>query len=189
MLASIALFLLFIVALLALPVDMVFTIQRDEESRQDIHFDWLFGLVKIPLTGRATRKQEGKSVTKGRNTNRRGGRKKVVALLRNPHFRKRFLTYTRYLMRSTRIKSLDLHVRIGLDDPADTGKLWGVLGPITALLASCRHAHIQIQPEFASESFTLHRHGTIRLIPIWTIMIGFCFFLSPAVIRAIASDR
>lgn len=189
MIPGIALILMCIVVFLAVPLEIAFVIQHDESSRRDITLVWLFGLIRIPLRDRPSTKPRRQSVRKSIPKSKRSRQRSALSLVQNVYFRKRFLKYARKLFRSIKVKTLDVQVRLGLDDPADTGRLWGLLGPLSSLFARCRKANIRIEPDFAAEGFTLQSHGRIRVIPLEIVMICLHFVSSPRVIHAIASRR
>jgi len=169
--------------LLAVPVELEFSFQNGETHCNYVSLNWLSGIVRIPLTGRADRKPKEQPARKKK---KRGRKRKSLSLARNVGFRRRLFVFVRRVVRAIRIKVLDVQVRIGLDDPADTGRLWGLVGPLSSLLAGIRQASIRIEPDFAAEVFSLHSCGRIRVIPLEVVVHGLCFLLSPQVIRAIA---
>lgn len=63
-------------------------------------------------------------------------------------------------------KDLSLRIRIGLGDPADTGRLWDFLGLVSALLAGVRSLSVLLQPEFADEILAVSGGGRLRVIPL-----------------------
>ncbi len=190
MLAAIAIIvfgiLLGVVVLLGVPVEIVFTIRSDETSQNDAAVVLLFGILRIPLRMRSGKKPREKIVNKNASKTKRRGGRKAFALVRNANLRRRFLRYIRRLVRAIKIKTLDVRVRLGLDDPADTGRLWGVVGPLASLFAGLRGVNIRIEPEFSEEVFSLQSQGRIRVIPLQILLISLFFFLSPQVIRMLA---
>lgn len=186
MLTAIALILLGMVLLLAAPVEIAFNIEHDEASRSDISLVMLFGIIRIPLVGHSGKERRKKTARTHRKKTKRRGNRKVMSLARNADFRERFFNYIRGLLQSMKIKTLDVQVKLGLDDPADTGRLWGVVGPLASVLAESRTARIRIEPEFAGEVFSLQSHGRISVTPLRILSNSLYFFLSPQVIRVIA---
>ena len=184
-LTAAAIALALVVLCLAVPIEVSFDVQRGETSRTDIALAWLFGTIKMPLRARGSKTGREGVDAKTRQKNKRR-RRKAIALVRNADFRRRFLSLIQRLLRCMRVKSLKARVRLGLDDPADTGRLWGVLGPLAAIFATFRKAHISIEPEFTAEVFTLQGSGTVRVVPLQVLAIGALFLLSPQVIRALA---
>lgn len=189
MITTIALLSLCLVLLLALPVEIIFVLQHEEASRRDVSLVCFFGLIRISLRSRSRKQTREKPFRKKPKKTKRSGQRKVLSLVRNAYFRQRVLRYARYLFRSINVRTLDLQVRLGLDDPADTGRLWGVMGPLSALLACCRHAKIRIEPDFAEEICFWESHGRIRVRPLQVILISLSFFLSPQVMYVLASNR
>ena len=150
----------------------------------DVAIVWLFGLLRIPLR---PEKEQNKPVAKNKAMRtKRFGWRKALSLLQSTSFRKRCFRYLRHVVRSIKFKKFDLQARLGLDDPADTGQLWGFIGPIAALLTGRSGGNVRIEPDFACETFSLHSHGRIRMIPLRILLICIAFFLSPEVIRVLA---
>jgi hypothetical protein len=74
-------------------------------------------------------------------------------------------------------------VRLGLGDPADTGRLWAVVGPLCAV-AQLRNAELRIEPEFVDPVLEFHADGRVRLVPLRFLGLAVAFALSPPTIRA-----
>ena len=72
-----------------------------------------------------------------------------------------------------------MRLRIGLDDPADTGRLWALVGPVSGLLANIHEVSIEIEPEFFETIIELNSNGTIRVIPLQIIFLTAALLLSP----------
>ena len=103
----------------------------------------------------------------------------VLALLKHSTFRRRAIRFIKSLLRATHARGLYLRIRIGLGDPAATGRLWGLLGPVAAIAANLRHAKVRIEPEFMDLVFEVESHGELRLIPIQFIGLAAAFAASP----------
>lgn len=79
----------------------------------------------------------------------------------------------RYLLRRTRVERLVVHGRLGIDDPAATGALWGLIESIRGLLpAAPEAASVDLAPDFAASRSTVTldaivwtRAGTLILTP------------------------
>ena len=76
-----------------------------------------------------------------------------------------------------------------MDDPADTGRLWGVVGPLAALLATSRAMQVSIQPDFAAEVFEYQGRGYISVIPLQVLALLLAFALSPVTLRAFRAGK
>lgn len=82
-----------------------------------------------------------------------------------------------------------MHLRIGLGDPADTGQLWALMGPVAGVLANCKGASFEIEPEFYEETFELDSSGRIEFVPLQILYLTIAMLLSPPVWRGIKEMR
>jgi hypothetical protein len=88
------------------------------------------------------------------------------------------------LLAAIRLRDLGLHLRLGLGDPADTGRLWAVVGPLSAASRCLRSADVRIEPAFDEPVLDFDAHGDAELVPLRLLALGLAFALSPASIRA-----
>ena len=74
-----------------------------------------------------------------------------------------------------------MHARIGMEDPADTGRIWGLVGPLGMILSE---TDIRLEPVFDDTCLCFRAAARVRLIPgqLMALLLG--FLLSPAVLRA-----
>jgi len=180
-------FLACLLALLAVPVDLTFFVRR-HAGRPEITGTvcWFFGLARLRL-GKAkarVRAKPARSRDKRRHR-KRGGARRMMAMFRSQGFGWRVLRLAQDLLRRIDIRDLSMNVRLGLDDPADTGRLWAVVGPLAAMLALLPATCIAIEPEFTSEAFEIDAKGDIRIIPIQLLWVMLIFVLSPGTLRVL----
>ncbi len=177
-----------LLALLAVPLELAFSVRREgvrREGRGSLR--WLFGLVRVRLGGPGERVRAGPGRPASRRPRRGGGgARRMLALVQVEGFGSRLLRLARDLFRRIRIQELSLRVRLGLDDPADTGRLWAVVGPLAALPGLRR---VAIEPEFAAETFELDGRGRIRIVPLRLLSVLLRFALSPVTLRAVYAAR
>lgn len=189
MLTGMVTFLLLITALLAVPVTLTFQVSLQQEFRRDISLLWLFGLVRLRLSPpkpKSTISNGGKQAQKQGRTGRSFRHKRNIhAVVRQKSFRRRLSKFIRDLWHAVQKKDICMHIRIGLDDPADTGQLWSVVGPVAGIFANTNEASIEIEPDFLSETFTLDGSGNIRLVPLRMIFLFAGILLSPPVWQGI----
>ena len=174
--------------LLAIPVELAFSVQRLEGRQKGMGtLDWLFGLVRLRLGGPKVRvKAKSRHPKTKRPHRRRDGARQVMAILRIEGFGWRLLGLARDVLGRIHIQELSLKIRLGLDDPADTGRLWAVVGPLAALLTLPSVARVVIQPEFTTEALEVDGKGRIRIIPIQLLCVVIVFLLSPMTLRALS---
>lgn len=154
-----------VLLLLCVPIHVDVTVQRKHAVRSRLHVSWLFGLVRFRIRPGGERKRPKKAKT--RSIRRRRVRtfigERVARGLRHPGFRARCPTLLRDVFGAIRLRDMQLHARIGLPDPADTGQLWAILVPFSAQL-SCRG--IQLEPAFDEACFRFLAAARIRFIPV-----------------------
>ena len=177
--------------LLAIPVDVAFSVQR-HEGRQEGRgtLGWLFGLVRLRLGKPKVRVQAKSERTKVKRRHRKvGSARRIMVMLRIEGFGWRLLRLARDLMRRIQIREFSLEIRLGLDDPADTGRLWAIVGPLAAMLALPPVARVAIEPEFTTDALEVNGNGHIRIIPIQLLFVILVFVLSPTTLRALHTMR
>lgn len=180
----VATFVAALTVLLAVPVDVGFEVRRRERTESRVRVRWLWGRVAIPVPA-GGRKAEGKKrKRRARKPGRPSGARRALAVLTSPNFPSRVLRLVRGVVTRVHFRTLECSARLGLDDPADTGRLWGLLGPVSALLALPRSARIELAPEFGGARFHLDARGEARVVPGAVILTVLAFLLAPATLRA-----
>ena len=189
---AIAAFLLLLVALLAVPVRLSFQVSWRQALHGNVQLYWLFGLVRLqrpltrpkpPVPELSTDSREKTAAKKSPNQT------SPFAVIRQKAFRRRVFRFLRDIWRSIRKQDLSLRVRIGLGDPADTGRLWALIGPVAGLLTEVQEASIEIAPEFTDAVFEFDSSGNIRVIPLQMIYLTFGLLLSPAFWQGLRQKR
>ena len=192
MLIAIATFLIVFVALLAVPVKLSYWVSWRRAIQGNVQLHWLFGLVRLQLPlARAKRPALKQQASDGKKRASAPFNKKSnpFGAIRQKAFRQRVLRFLRDIWQSIRKQNLTLRVRIGLDDPADTGRLWAVVGPIAGMLTMVKDASIEIAPEFTDAVFELDSSGKIRVVPLQMIYLAFGLLLSPSFWRGLKQIR
>ena len=193
LLLSLALPLGLVLSLLAVPVTVAFRVEHIKGIRGQVSFRWLFGLVRyraaMPDAGRAESHDKVRIAGKVRKRGKGSGARGILRLMRQSEFRRRFARLVRAVLRTIQARDLYLHLRIGLGDPADTGRLWALFGPIAGLAGSLRGAEIRLEPEFSDPVLELESHGEFRLVPLQIVALTAFFAASPSTLRAWHSMR
>lgn len=183
-----------LLVLISIPLDLAFEINRTDRVAGVIRLRWLFGLVRLkfnlpsedeeesPLT--PSEGQKTKKPRKARKRKSKTSSANVLSALRQPALRKRAMQFIRDLFRATHARDLFLRLRIGLGDPADTGRLWGLVGPATAMVPAHDNLRVIIEPEFMDPVFEFQSRGRFRLIPIQFMALATAFILSAPVRQA-----
>lgn len=182
----IAIVLGLVLLLLAVPIGVAFRVEGIEAFNGHIAIRWMFGLVRfkfrIPGAGKPALAPNTANVRV--KPDKRNGRPRVLALLRQAAFRRRVYRLVADLARAAHLRQLHLRLRLGLGDPADTGRLWAVLGPLNAVAQNLRGADVRIEAEYMEPVFEFQADGRLLLIPLQFLILAIGFALSPASIRA-----
>lgn len=180
--------LLGLAALLAVPVDLAFDLEGIDPFRGGVGVRWLLGLVRfripVPGAGAPPRERPAEPEVAPAKRRRRGRGRGVLAALRQAAFRRRVGRLVVDLLGATHPRGLSLRVRLGLGDPADTGRLWALLGPVGAVAGGLRGAEVRIEPEFLDPVLEFEARGRLRLLPLQILALAIAFALSPPSIRA-----
>jgi len=112
----------------------------------------------------------------------------VLAALRTPGFLARVRRLVPDVLRHIKAEDFALEAQFGLDDPAETGQLYGALSPLL-VGAALGHWRIRCQPSFVGAGFEGSCKATLRARPLPLLWVGLMFLASPVVLRAIRSWR
>ena len=178
-----------IVALLAVPVMLTLDAQRVETFEANWRVRWLFGLVDA----RSTRQRRKRSLparpealASGKisaGERRRGGRM-GIAVVRTCGSLRRTARLVVTLFRQVRFEEICVHTMFGLEDPADTGMVYGFLTPVLAA-ARARRLDVDCRPMFTETGWKGSVRATIRVRPLSLLAVLAVFLVSPPVIRAL----
>jgi hypothetical protein len=174
-----------VLLLLAVPVGLEFRLAGIEPFTGEVGIRWMFGLVRFrfPVPEVATKTPRPKAAKVRVRPEPRGRRRNVLAALRQAAFRRRVHRLVGDLVRAVHLQRLRLLMRLGLGDPADTGRLWAVVGPLNAV-AQLGDVDVRIEPEFVEPVLEFKADGRLWLIPLRFLALALGFALSPPAIRA-----
>jgi len=193
MLSGAAAFLLLFIALLAIPITLTFKASWQEAFQGHVKLQWAFGLVRVrfPSLQSKAPAPEGEKLEQKISSFGRSPRKKRIpfSAIRQKAFRRRIIRFVSDFWHAVHKRNVNLRMRIGLGDPADTGQLWAFVGPASGMLANVKEATIEIEPEFFDSTFELDSSGTLRIIPLQLIYLTVGLLLSPPVWQGIKQMR
>ena len=182
-----------VVILLAVPVTLTYQLSWSQTLSARLRLNWAFGLVRADVSPDLTKPAAGKPEAARKKAGwwrkAKGKKTNFVAAIRHPAFRRRVLRFASDLWRAIHKKNVRLLVRMGLGDPADTGQLWAVLGPLSGMLARPRDIRIAIEPDFLGSTLDVDSSGTIRMIPLQLAIIALGLLVSPPVWRGVMLMR
>ena len=182
------LILVLIIALLLIPLSMNFSLITTESMQCYMRFNWLFGMLKFqsqlpkkPQTQLSAEVKPKKHPDKNKPNH---AINRSLTLFSHSRFRRHIINFVKRILRATHAKNLYLKLRIGLYDPADTGQLWAIMGPISGLLTNLKNIQIELEPDFIDSVMEIEGHGHFRIIPLQLIALIIVFLLSPTTIQA-----
>lgn len=154
-----------LLALLLVPAD--YAISAGTSAGVHLRVRWLFGMVRFAYDSSArTHSVEEPPHRRGESSD--GGR-----------IARRLLAVEGLIARSARllaelVRSLGwrrgrVALRVGLDDPADTGELCALVWPALVLLPGRSGLRVEFQPDFAGASFDAQAEGSGRFVPVLAV--------------------
>lgn len=211
-LAAVALSLLALLGLIAavlfVPVDYVVSAGTGRGFRMRVR--WLFGLVRVTAPRRRerpAREPQPKARARrraarraGRGGKARGGRhgrswrtgRAARRILAVEGLGGRVVRLLRDLLRALGLRRARVGLRVGTGDPAETGWVCAVAGPLLVLLPRTRAVRVDFQPEFDEAALDLVADGAGSLVPARIVGALGRFALSRQglrVIQAVVWDR
>ena len=177
--------------LLAMPFDIGYYLKKDDHFCLRLSIAWAYGLLskqldKPPEKPKAQTTVKKKTPRKQRRTGK-GNLTAAMAFMRSPGMSASLLRLARNMWQQIQVRQLSLHLTFGLDDPADTGQLYGTLAPALILTDRLSRFDLQVQPDFSQPTLQAESHGQLRLRPLTIIGVMLAFLLSPTCWRGLAA--
>jgi hypothetical protein len=153
---------------LCVPLDLVFQANVEGKPKFRLRLIWFFGLVTGEL--RQTRKKpEEKRVTEYSGKPRDWIQRLRVTfeILQTKGLLTQLHSFVKRIIRQIKVRGLTANLKVGLDNPADTGLLFAFIAPLNLAVNYFLPHPIKIQPSFTGESFINgYLYGAVRLWPI-----------------------
>ena len=143
---------------------------------------WLFGLLgkEFGRSGRRMKKPKERASTRKK---KKRSAKPFLSLLMTKGVARGLLKLCRRILSGVKVRHLEAYMRIGLDDPADTGMLYSALWPILVPLTDSSSAKVRMELSFEEPALDLTARGRIRVFPIQMVWSVLLFALSPTGLR------
>jgi len=166
---------------LCIPLDLVFRANVEGRPKFNLRLIWLFGLITGEL--RQTRKkpeEKGVREYEGKPGDWIQRLRVTFEILQTKGLLKQLRNFITRIIRRIKVRDLTADLKVGLDNPADTGLLFAFIAPLNLVINYFLPHPIKIQPSFTGESFiTGYLYGEVRLWPIQLAasLIGLSFSL------------
>jgi hypothetical protein len=168
--------ILFIILVLSIPVDMALELEATERAGSKMRVGWLFGLFWKDIRGRKRKKPVKREKRDMRY---------FLSVLRVRGLPGGILKLARRMLGRLKVGQMDIDIRLGLDDPADTGMVYSVLWPVLIPVGALGPVNFRFEPAFDEPAFDASVHGKVRVYPIQMVGPVLRFVFSPTGLRAI----
>lgn len=179
----------FIVLVLCVPLDIEPRLDVYGRPKFRMRLAWLFGLVSKEVGKGKKKPEEKKRVVpeaKPKRKRKRIRAETIFKIMRTKGLLRQFKDLLRDILSRLKIRDLAVDFRVGLDNPADTGLLFALIGPATFFLGSSRVHQIRVEPSFEDEVvFEGYLYGVVRLWPVQLVVPFLKFVFSLATIRVV----
>ena len=177
----------FIIFILCVPLEATLRVDTSEKPKFRLRLAWIFGLISKEFGKEKKKPEEKKKIPKEKlKKKRRIGFKTTLKILRTKGLLRQFKDLAAGVLSQFKIKELALNLRVGLDDPADTGLVFALIGIATPFLRLPRRYQIRVQPSFHDEASLEGRlYGVLRLRPIKLVRPVIRFVFSLAALRLV----
>ncbi len=180
--ATLASLALLIILALCIPLDVTLHIDMYGRPKARTRLVWLFGLVSKETRKERKKPEEKREAVKVKRklSERRGRAKAIFQILRTKGLLRQFKHLLKTMLSHLKIRDLRVNLRVGLDNPADTGLLFAFIGPATLFLNSSFIHEIRVQPVFDKAVFEGYLYAAVRLRPIQLVppLLRFAFSLT-----------
>ena len=193
MLAVLAASLAVVVLVALIPVDCVMKFTWQSGFQRDVRIRWCFGLVRLQIPNRGRSLDAEPAIEPGTEAISAGvtrdRQRNWLAAVRYQPFRQRLVRFAGDLWRLIQKQDVRMRMRLGLGDPADTGQLWALLGPVSGVLHARRDADIRVEPDFNEAVFEADASGRIRIVPASLLGVTVLLLCSPPFWRGLKLAR
>ena len=186
-LVTLASLLVLLVIILLIPVEAALSLDIHGRPQFRVKMAWFFGLVTREVTGGQPSPPEPERAEEIKRKRRRWRWRpgEILSILRTSGLLRQVFRLVRDIFRLPRLQDLLADLRVGLGDPAETGLLFAVIGPASALLYHRFPNQIRLQPDFTDEAvLDGYVFGKVRLRPIQMAPPILRFTFSTAAIQA-----
>jgi hypothetical protein len=177
-----------IILILCVPLDVVLHMHMDGRPKFRTRLAWLFGLVTKDLRREEEKPKEEKRAVEGKqkSRDRKANARLIFEVLRTKGLLGELGRLLRSILSRIKIREFGVNLRVGLDNPADTGLLFAFVAPVNLLLRSSSSHEIRIQPSFGDEAVLEgYCYGEARLQPIQLTASLIAFAFSLPAMRAV----
>ena len=176
-----------IILVLCVPLDVAFNLETSGRPKFRVRLVWFFGLVSKELGGEKKKPEAKKEITEEKPKKKRGTRLRTIfQVLRVRGLIRQIKNFLGDILGQLKIRELIVDLRVGLDNPADMGFAFALMGSINPFLSSFPPSQVRVQPYFHDETVVEgYIRGALRLCPIRLVIPFSRFTFSLVAIRVV----
>lgn len=170
-----------------MPLDVAFNLDMSGKPELKVRLVWLFGLISKELSRENKKPEAKRKITKEkRKEKRRIWFRTTLRILRTKGLPRQLKDLVKDILGQLKIRELGVNLKLGLDNPADMGFLFALIGATTPFLRLPSQYQIRVQPSFYDEAvFEGYLQGVLRLWPITLFGSLLRFVFSLAAFRVV----
>lgn len=183
-----------LIFILAVPIDIEFSYDNRALKKSRTRIVWLFGLIKFDIKAA----KESSTRKKTRKAAQRKGKKRkksavninaAFAVIQSKGFVKRVIRLIYEFVTAAELRRLHWRMGFGLDDPADTGRVYGLMSTAFTFSRVCPQVDFAFIPLFDRAAIETEINAALRLRPIKFVWVVLSFIFSVESFRAISAVR
>lgn len=169
-------------AILSIPFDILCHVEVYEKPKFRMRLRWLFGLLKKDIRAK---KKPAKKKKKGKLGEGRKWLWAAFRIIRIKGMLKELRRLVKAIFKSFKVRKLQVNFKVGLDDPADTAFLVGIINASRLFWKPSFPHEIDIRADYEGEVFLEgYTHLTVRVLPIQIVVSLLRFLFSWSTIKA-----
>lgn len=175
------------ILVLCVPLDAKLSINTSEKPRFRLRLELFFGLIGKDLP-REKKKPEAKreAAQEKRKKKRKIDFRTILKILRTRGLLKQIKNLVKGILGQFQIRELTVNLKLGLEDPADTGLVFALIGSTMSFLNLPPRYQISLQPSFDDEAvFEGYLSGVLRLQPVRLAVPLLRFIFSLTTLRVV----
>ena len=163
---------------LSIPIGAAFCIDTSTNPQFQVKMSWLYGLVK--WKSGLSQYRVGKENKKKRLV---VSQRTLLKIVTTRGFMEKTIGLVWSVFRRIRLKELKIDLNVGLDDPADTGMFFALVGPVLPLVNLPRQCHVNVEPSFQEATIDGKALVSFSILPISLAVPFMKFIFSKQVLR------
>jgi preprotein translocase subunit YajC len=149
---------------LCVPIDAVFEWDSTQLPRTRLRLVWLFGLISFALGKPARAKAQP---TREKNARRSPSLTKIWKIITIEGLFGKVAALVKSSFQQIRIEDIEGDIKVELDDPADAGFVYAILGATYPIFRSTQLSRVNIEPVFGEQiAIQGNARAVFRLQPI-----------------------